>query len=278
MKLPRPGPFSVIASVGIDRPHEFPIAPLGPQVRVNRPEAAVGRALLAHSSKFACERASHPRHLILAHTLVCRLRNVHHVDVGNIVELARPGFPHRDDRESHCLVPLGSGAGKCERALKRGISEITKESRNLGLAVHGGFRLHISSRYLSEQKIVGAAKGPTRLGAGSSNGRRGRGVRADGGQHYLAKTLARGPVKRRTLKNLLQLVHLPRESIPERDRAAEYKHQGAPESFVANDTRKLLGLARRLSRIGKASEPEESLVRVCRCPHRPHELWRNTRE
>ncbi len=119
-----------------ERAHERALLALGSQRGVDLPQGGLAGRARAHAREARREARPHGRGVRLVEALR-GLDDVDHVDVGDVVELARPALAHADDREAHpgaVVVELRARDG--ERAL-----ESAAAARSASAAPTAGMRV-----------------------------------------------------------------------------------------------------------------------------------------
>ena len=132
--------------------HERPVAALGAQVGVDRPDHALDGGLRADPHEVRGEPGRGLQGLALVRP-VGGLRHEDHVDVGDVVEFVSPALAHGDHRES-ALGGVGGrgGAGDGERGAQRGGGEVGQFGGGLR---HVGRAAHVTGRYGEQAAPVG---------------------------------------------------------------------------------------------------------------------------
>ena len=109
-------------------------------------------------------------------------RHVDDVDVGYVIDLARPGLPHGDDRQIDVLGPGRLGAGDRERGLQRSGDDGGDRSRHLRHGLQSVGAGQIAPRNREDSTVVPAAQSVDRLGSRLVGDGASASVRSDGGE------------------------------------------------------------------------------------------------
>ncbi len=137
LELPGLGPALVVRQVAGQGAHQRPVAALGAQVGVHRPDGALAGGVRAEPHHVRGQPGGRLQRLLLRHALA-GLRDEDHVHVGDVVELAAAALAHRDHGE-----PAGLGGprvllgGDRQRALQGGAGQVGEFGGGLG-QVGGG--------------------------------------------------------------------------------------------------------------------------------------------
>ena len=137
LELPRLRPLVPVLAVGLDGAHERSVAPLGPQIRVHRPQRSFGSGPRAGG----CSRRCKARRDLKGFSLVpiCPgLGDVDDIDVGDVVEFARSRLTHRDDGEGDTPLRVDVPPRQGKTGLKGRVDQVGDAPTDLG---HEAFRI-----------------------------------------------------------------------------------------------------------------------------------------
>ena len=110
LELPVLRPAVVVGEVRVEGAHQRAGFALGAQVRVHLPERRLDRELVDAADGVHREPGADLDGPVVGET-VPALGDEEHVDVAQVVELARPGLPHSDDRRGGSRRPRPPGIG-----------------------------------------------------------------------------------------------------------------------------------------------------------------------
>ena len=176
LELPVFGPALVVLHVGFDGAHERAVLALGSQVRVDFPERGLGCGAHDGAGEGVHEFRADGGTFVLGELewgrfLVCpgagrggrsagldRRNHVHHVDVGDVVQLAGTALAHADNRQVQGVHGLTAarrrqaraqplrhlGAGDGERTLQRGGSQIGEVAADGRHHLYRVFAAHVN--------------------------------------------------------------------------------------------------------------------------------------
>ena len=137
LELPGLRPLIPVLAVGLDGAYERSVAPLGPQIRVHRPQWSFGSGPRAGG----CRSRSKARRDLEGHAFIpvsSGLGDVNDVNVGDVVEFACSRLTHRDDGEGDTPLRVDIPPRQGKAGLKGGVDQVGDAPTDLG---HEAFRI-----------------------------------------------------------------------------------------------------------------------------------------
>ena len=145
LELPGLRPFGVVAPVGGDGAHQGAVLALGAEVGIDLPQRSLTGALGTGPRELSGQSRTDRDHVLLdlrrepalAVVVTGGGDHVHHVDVGDVVELAGPGLSQGDHRPPHLLGAVDGGAGDRGGRLERRVGQVADRDRDPRLELGG---------------------------------------------------------------------------------------------------------------------------------------------
>ena len=137
LELPGLRPLIPVLAVGLDGAHERSVAPLGPQVRVHRPQRSFGSGARAcgGGSRRQARRDLEGHAFIPVHP---GLGDVDDIDVGDVVEFACSRLTHRNDGEGDEPLRIDVPPRQGQAGLKGRVDQVGNTTTDLR---HKPFRI-----------------------------------------------------------------------------------------------------------------------------------------
>ena len=123
LKLPGLRPLLPVAPIGLDRAHERAISPLGPQVGIHRPQGGFVSGPRARRGRGGGEPGGDLQcfPFFLPHLPPGHVQDIH---IRDVVQFARPGLAHGNDRDGNLPPRVDVAPGEGEGPLKRRVNKI----------------------------------------------------------------------------------------------------------------------------------------------------------